>query len=49
MNPAEMKTALIAEARTLGFDVCRVAEAFVDRFRETVQRRVGLVLQRLSA
>ena len=33
----------------VGFEVCRVAEAFVDRFRETVQRRVGLVLQRLSA
>ncbi len=27
MNAAELKTALLAEARTLGFDVCRVASA----------------------
>src|ERR1700712_4178247 len=38
MNAAELKTALLAEAHTLGFDVCRVAPAdkppHAEEFRE---------------
>ena len=38
MNPADLKTALLAEAHTLGFDVCRVAAAgsppHAEEFRE---------------
>ena len=41
MNPAEMKTALIAEARTLGFEVCRVASAEKPPHAEEFRKWLG--------
>jgi len=41
MNAAEMKTALLAETRTLGFDVCRVASAEKPQHAEEFRKWLG--------
>jgi epoxyqueuosine reductase len=41
MNAADIKTALIAEARTLGFDVCRVASAEKPQHAEEFRKWLG--------
>jgi len=41
MNAADIKTALIAEARSLGFDVCRVASAAKPQHAEEFRKWLG--------
>ena len=41
MNATDLKTALLAEARTLGFDVCRVASAEKPPHAEEFRKWLG--------